>query len=96
MKTSVIVVGALLTALLLICAVVMARRLQRLTAQRSDAEQRAAVAFEEMARLTRELRALRDQSDEGAAEPAASVGERLRARYPGSTTAHASRDVEGG
>jgi hypothetical protein len=62
------------------CALFIAWRLQRLKVQREDADKRAAVAFEEMNRLTKQLR------DRGRATPAdTSVppGKRLQAMYPG-------------
>src|SRR6185437_4131298 len=50
----------ILGAVLFICVIIIAYRLQKLAAQRVDAEKRASVAFEEMRRLTKELRDRRD------------------------------------
>jgi len=67
---------------LLACGLFIAWRLARLSAQRTAAEQRASTAFEEMNRLTRELRErTKDESppDDAALPP----GERLKRMYPG-------------
>lgn len=71
----------MLGAVLFICVISIAYRLQKLAAQRVDAEKRASVAFEEMNRLTKELRDRRgDDPVEDASLP---PGERLRRMYPG-------------
>lgn len=46
----------LLTLVVLLCIALIAWRLRRLQARRIDAERRAAVAYEELSRLARELR----------------------------------------
>jgi hypothetical protein len=71
----------MLGAVVLICVMIIAYRLQKLAAQRVDAEKRATVAFEEMNRLTKELRDRRgtDPVDDQSLPP----GERLRRMYPG-------------
>ena len=83
MKPPALFLLTLLSVVALCCVAFVVWRLHRLAAQRADAEQRAAVAFAELNRLTTELR--RRHEDE-ATEQAASLppGERLRRRYPGS------------
>lgn len=49
--------AALLSLVVLLCVTVVAWRLRHHAAVRADAERRAAVAYEEIGRLTRELRA---------------------------------------
>jgi len=71
----------LFAALAVICGLIIAHRLQTFAARRADAEQRALVAFEEMNRLTRELRERR--ASDPAADPSLRPGERLRRMYPG-------------
>ena len=71
----------MLGAVVIICVVSIVYRLQKLAAQRVDAEQRASIAFAEMNRTTKELRARKgnDPTD----DPTLSPGERLRRMYPG-------------
>jgi hypothetical protein len=69
------------SALVVICALVIAYRLRTLAAQRADAEQRALAAFREMNRLTRELRDR--HANDPAVNPSLRPGERLRLMYPG-------------
>ncbi len=71
----------LFAAVVFICVIIIAHRLQKLAAQRVDAEKRAVVAFEEMNRLTKELRDRRgtDPGEDSSLPP----GERLRRMYPG-------------
>lgn len=78
----------MLGAVLFICVISIAYRLQKLSAQRVDAEKRASAAFEEMNRLTKELRDRRggDPVD----DPSLSPGERLRRMYPGPQRAGAT------
>jgi len=71
----------MLGTVLVICAISIAYRLQKLTAQRADAEKRAIVAFEEMNRATKELRAR--HSNDPADDPSLTPGERLQRMYPG-------------
>jgi hypothetical protein len=71
----------LLGVVIAICLMSIAYRLQKLSAQRVDAEKRAAVAFEEMNRTTKELRTR--MSNDPAEDPSLKPGERLRRRYPG-------------
>ena len=54
---------------------------QKLAAQRVDAEKRASVAFEEMNRATKELRAR--HGNDPASDPSLTPGERLQRMYPG-------------
>lgn len=76
---------ALLVALLVVLVVLpgvlfLAWRLRGLAAMRKDAERRAVAAFEEMNRLTRELR---ERSADEPADAGIRPGERLLRRYPG-------------
>lgn len=71
----------LIGAVVLICAISIAYRLQKLAAQRVDAEKRAAAALEEMNRATKELRAR--HGNDPAADPSLTPGERLQRMYPG-------------
>jgi hypothetical protein len=71
----------MLGAVVMICAISIAYRLQKLAAQRVDAEQRASVAFEEMNRATKELRAR--HGNDPTADSALTPGERLQRMYPG-------------
>lgn len=74
----------LLTVLILCalcCAVYIAVRLRRLSAQRADAAMRATATLAELHQTTRELRAR--QADEPEPDPRLTPGERLRRRYPG-------------
>ncbi|HEY7893792.1 MAG TPA: hypothetical protein VIC24_02700 [Gemmatimonadaceae bacterium] len=81
----------LLTVLILLaacCAVYIAVRLRRLSAQRADAAVRAAATLAELHLTTTELRAR--QADEAEPDPRLSPGERLRRRYPGLSTGSGS------
>jgi cytochrome c-type biogenesis protein CcmH/NrfG len=71
---------ALIAVTIMGCGLFIAWRLQRLKAQQAEAEKRAAAAFEEMNKLTKELR---DRGKETPADPARPAGERLREMYPG-------------
>lgn len=71
----------LLGVVVAICVMSIAYRLQKLGAQRVDAEKRAAVAFAEMNRTTKELRTR--MNNDPAEDPAQTPGERLRRMYPG-------------
>ena len=66
----------------LTCAVLIVSRLRQHSVERADADRRAAIAFEEMTRLTRELRTR--QHGDPTPDPSLSPGERLMRRYPGS------------
>jgi hypothetical protein len=71
----------LLGVVIAICVMSIAYRLQKLGAQRVDAEKRAAVAFAEMNRTTKELRTR--MNNDPAEDPSLTPGERLRRMYPG-------------
>jgi hypothetical protein len=71
----------MLGVVVIICAISIAYRLQKLAAQRVDAEKRASVAFEEMNRATKELRTRK--SNDPADDPSLTPGERLQRMYPG-------------
>jgi hypothetical protein len=71
----------LLGVVIAICGMSIAYRLQKLGAQRVDAEKRAAVAYAELNRTTKELRT-RMNSDPGEGS-SLKPGERLRQKYPG-------------
>ncbi len=67
---------------LVACGLFIAWRLSKLSARRAEAERRATAAFEEMNRLTRELRE-RKKVDGAGGDGALSPGERLQRMYPG-------------
>ena len=71
----------LLGLVIAICGMSIAYRLQKLGAQRVDAEKRAVVAFAEMNRTTKELRTR--MNNDPAEDPSLKPGERLRRMYPG-------------
>jgi hypothetical protein len=71
----------LLGVVVAICLMSIAYRLQKLAAQRVDAEKRSVVAFEEMNRTTKELRTR--MTIDPAEDPSLTPGERLRRMYPG-------------
>jgi len=66
----------MLGVVVLICVISIAYRLQKLAAQRVDAEKRASVAFEEMNRTTKELRTRK--GNDPVDDPSLTAGERLR------------------
>jgi type VI protein secretion system component VasK len=88
-QTTLLFIG-LLWVIAALCAAFIVWRLRRLAAERADASQRAAAAFEELARLGAELRQ-RHADEQGEAEAALSPGERLQRRYPGSARGDAVR-----
>lgn len=61
-------------------AIFVAWRLQRLKAQREEAEKRAVVAFEQMNLLTKSLREKGSKTPTDSSQP---PGERLQQMYPG-------------
>jgi uncharacterized membrane protein len=71
----------MLGVVVIICVISIAYRLQKLAAQRVDAEKRASIAFEEMNRTTKELRTRK--GNDPVDDPALTPGERLRRMYPG-------------
>jgi uncharacterized membrane protein len=71
----------MLAVVVMICAITIAYRLQKLAAQRVDAEKRATVAFEEMNRATKVLR--ERHGNDPADDPSLTPGERLQRMYPG-------------
>jgi hypothetical protein len=83
----------MLGVVLVICVISIAYRLQKLAAQRVDAEKRASVAFEEMNRATKELRAR--QRNDPVDDPTLTPGERLRRMYPGVQRSVALSEGEG-
>ena len=83
----------MLGVVLVICVISIAYRLQKLAAQRVDAEKRASVAFEEMNRATKELR--QRHSGDPAPDPSLSPGERLQRMYPGVQRAATVSEGEG-
>jgi hypothetical protein len=78
-RTAIVLTILILCALC--CAVYLAVRLRRLSAQRADAAVRGAATLAELHVVTTELRTRR--ADEPEADPGQSPGERLRRRYPG-------------
>lgn len=79
-----------LGGVVLICAVSIAYRLQKLSAQRVDAERRASAALEEMNRATKELRAR--HGNDPPDDPSLTPGERLQRMYPGVRHADATAE----
>jgi hypothetical protein len=71
----------MLGVVVIICVISIAYRLQKLAAQRVDAEKRASIAFEEMNRATKELR--ERKGNDPVDDPTLTPGERLRRMYPG-------------
>jgi hypothetical protein len=85
----------MLATVLVICAISIAYRLQKLAAQRVDAEKRATVAFAEMNRATKELRAR--HGNDPVDDPSLTPGQRLQRMYPGvqrSVVAHEGQDSQ--
>jgi hypothetical protein len=82
----------MLGVVVVICVISIAYRLQKLAAQRVDAEKRASVAFEEMNRTTKELRTRK--GNDPVDDPTLTPGERLRRMYPGVQRAAAGSDGE--
>ena len=80
MSNKTLILYALLFAVIMGCAIFIAARLQRLKAQREEAEKRAVVAFEQMNLLTKSLRETASKTPAGASQP---PGERLQQMYPG-------------
>jgi hypothetical protein len=80
----------MLGVVVMICVISIAYRLQKLAAQRVDAEKRASVAFEEMNRATKELRARHGNDPSG--DPALTRGALLPRLYPGATRATAGSE----
>jgi hypothetical protein len=83
----------MLGVVLVICVISIAYRLQKLAAQRVDAEKRASVAFEEMNRTTKELRTR--HGNDPVDDPTLTPGERLRRMYPGVQRSAAVSEGEG-
>lgn len=83
----------LLGVVVAICLMSIAYRLQKLSAQRLDAEQRASVAYEELSRTTKELRTR--MSNEPGEDASLKPGERLRRMYPGVRRPTAAPEGEG-
>jgi hypothetical protein len=73
-----LIAGAILIAIMFIFW--RLQNLQKLKAQQAETEQRSAIAFEEMNKLTKELR---DRGRNTPAEPGRPAGERLMDMYPG-------------
>jgi hypothetical protein len=82
----------MLGVVVVICVISIAYRLQKLAAQRVDAEKRASVAFEEMNRTTKELRTRK--TNDPVDDPTLTPGERLRRMYPGVQRATSVADGE--
>ncbi|MEP6690781.1 MAG: hypothetical protein ABJD07_06460 [Gemmatimonadaceae bacterium] len=79
----VMILPALMVLIMVVIGVVLARRLRGYSLDRAHAEQRAAAAFEEMSRLTGQLRKQLDQREPEEATADLPPGEALIARYPG-------------
>jgi hypothetical protein len=83
---------SMLGVVVVICVISIAYRLQKLAAQRVDAEKRASVAFEEMNRTTKELRTRK--GNDPVDDPTLKPGERLQRMYPGVQRTTAVSDGE--
>lgn len=94
MKNNTMMYIGMLGVVVVICVISIAYRLQKLAAQRVDAEKRASVAFEEMNRTTKELRTRK--GNDPVDDPTLTPGERLRRMYPGVQRATTVADEEGG
>ena len=92
MKNNTMMYIGMLGVVVVICVISIAYRLQKLAAQRVDAETRASVAFEEMNRTTKELRTR--MGNDPVDNPLLTPGERLRRMYPGVQHATAVTDGE--
>lgn len=77
--TSYIVFGGILLAMIGVSAILLAHSMRKYATRRAESEQRAADAFAEMQRLTKELR----ERSQAAAPAALKPGERLQQMYPG-------------
>jgi hypothetical protein len=77
--TSLIVFGGILLAMIGVSAILLTHSMRKYATQRAESEQRAADAFAEMQRLTKELR------ERAAADQPAHLkpGEKLQQKYPG-------------
>ena len=93
MKNNTMMYLGMLGVVVLICVISIAYRLQKLAAQRVDAEKRASVAFEEMNRTTKELRTRK--GNDPVDDPSLTAGERLRRMYPGVQRTTGVTDGEG-
>ena len=93
MKNHTLMYIGMLGVVVVICVISIAYRLQKLAAQRVDAEKRASVAFEEMNRTTKELRTRK--GNDPVDDPTLTPGERLRRMYPGVQRAATMTDEEG-
>ena len=71
---------ALIASAILIAVLFIAWRLQKLKAQQAETEQRSAIAFEEMNKLTKELR---DRGRNTPVDNSRPAGDRLKEMYPG-------------
>lgn len=83
METRTALPATILALCALCCAVFIAVRLRKLSAQRADAAVRAAATLAELHLVTRELKARRET--EPADDASLSPGERLIRRYPGAS-----------
>ncbi len=80
MPSKALLFTSILAVVAVACAIFIAWRLRRIAAQRAEAEQRAVGAFEEMNRLTKQLR---DRGRNTPVDPSLAPGKRLQAMYPG-------------
>ena len=71
---------ALVAGAILIAVLFIVWRLQKLKEQQAETEQRSAIAFEEMNKLTKELR---DRGRNTPVDNTRTAGERLKEMYPG-------------
>ncbi|HUO51885.1 MAG TPA: hypothetical protein VMT93_05160 [Gemmatimonadaceae bacterium] len=80
MSDKTILLLGLIAFVIMAAALFIVWRLQKLKAQQAEAEQRAMVAFEEMNKLTKDLR---DRGKQTPADPSLTPGQRLQQMYPG-------------
>ncbi|HJU91086.1 MAG TPA: hypothetical protein VJ672_16995 [Gemmatimonadaceae bacterium] len=72
----------LVVAMLAVSGLLIAHSMRKYSSRRADSERRAAEAFAEMQRLTKELRE-RGESAKQTTDPKLTPGERLQQMYPG-------------
>jgi hypothetical protein len=91
MSASIIVFSGIIIAMFAVASLLVVHSMRKYTSKRADTEQRAAEAFAEMQRVTRELR------ERGGAPVPADLkpGERLQQMYPGVRPARPAGVEEG-
>ena len=82
MTVSMMAFLGLVVVMLAVSGMLVAHSLRKYRSRRADSERRAAEAFEEMQRLTKELRE-RSENGKKVTDPNLTPGERLQQQYPG-------------